>query len=394
MEPVNQIEIDLSALEANLAAWKQSLGSAEICGVVKANAYGLGSVPIAQRLTKQGVKMLAVYSLDQATALAKAGIQADLLILMPVEMIERTDVIYRQAVTGRLHMTVHSAEELDKVENIGLQFGTKMPIHLKIDTGLGRLGMRPDQAEEILNGLSSRRYIRLTGIFSHVAAPLKDPPQTDRQMKVFDDFIEKNKSLIGSDVVIHFAGTYAAQRDKRTHRDMVRLGLGLYGYGADGSGDGPWAGPFDLKPVLRWTSRIVRLKDVPTGVGVGYNHLFTTKRPSKLAVVPVGYGDGYPLALSNKAMVRVGESMTLCPLVGQVNMDQIIVDVTDAPAAALDEEVELIARDPQAPNSLNKLAEIAGSNPYELLCRLSPTIRRRYVLINQQSGHVGHVMTV
>ena len=195
-------------------------------------------------------------------------------------------------------------------------------------------------------------------------------------------------------MIRHFAGTYAAQRDPKNHYDMVRLGLGLYGYGASESGPGPWAGPFDLKPVLRWTSRIVRLKEVPEGVGVGYNHLFTTKRPTRLAVVPVGYSDGYPLALSNKATVRVGEDQVPCPVVGQVNMDQTIIDVTNVEAVSVGDEVELIGREPGADNELQKLAELAGSNPYEMLCRLSPHIKRRYVLINSQTGHVGHVVTV
>ncbi|MDX1565007.1 MAG: alanine racemase [Phycisphaeraceae bacterium] len=394
MDSISQIEIDLSALEANLEAWSKALGSARICGVVKAGAYGLGSVPIAQRLVKKGVGMLAVYSLAQATELAKAGVQADLLVLMPAEPIARTDLIYRTAVTGRLHMTVHGAEELQRVEEIGLKFGTKMPIHLKIDTGLGRLGMRPEEAEAILEGLPKRRYIRLAGVFSHTAAPIKDPALMEKQRQLFEDFLSRNAERIGKDALRHFAGTYAAQRDPKTHYDMVRLGLGLYGYGAAEAGPGPWAGPFDLKPVLRWTSRIVRLKEVPEGVGVGYNHLFTTKRPTRLAVMPVGYSDGYPLGLSNKAMVRVGEGLVPCPVVGQVNMDQTIIDVTDVEAVSVGDEVELIGRDPEADNGLQKLAELAGSNPYEMLCRLSPHIKRRYVLINSQTGHVGHVVTV
>jgi alanine racemase len=133
---------------------------------------------------------------------------------------------------------------------------------------------------------------------------------------------------------------------------------------------------------------------VPAGTPVGYHGMYRTERDSRLAIVPVGYADGYPLALSNKGVVRVGASLAPAPVRGQVNMDQIIIDVTDAPDARIDAPVELIAKDPDAPNALPRLARLASSNCYEMLCRLSPRAQRKYTTTDRATGRVGHVATV
>lgn len=398
MTPTSRLEIDLSALEANLAAWRKTLGDrCEICAVVKADGYGLGAVALARRLTASGVRRLAVYNIEQAAQLVNAAITADLLVLMPVTGMERTDALYRIAVSGRLHLTIHSAAQLEQVETIGLKFGACIPVHLELDTGLSRGGMLPEEADAVLASLAGRRYVKLAGIFTHTASPDDDIGYTDRQLLRFDDYLKRNAARIGPEVAIHFSGTYAALRDRRYHKTMVRLGLGLLGYGVEDL-QGPPLLPErpKLRPMVRWVSQVVHVHHVPAGSPVGYNGMFTTDQPARLGIVPAGYADGYPVALSNQSMVRVqvGEkSPRPAPVRGRINMDQIIVDLTGLPEAQVGAEVELIAADSAAPNALPTLAKQADSTCYEMLVRLSPRIQRRYTTTHATTGQVGHVST-
>jgi alanine racemase len=398
MTPTSRLDIDLSALDANLRAWRNTLGDrCAICAVVKADGYGLGAVPLARRLVAAGVTMLAVYCPEQAAQLATAGFVTDLLVLMPVEALERTDALYRPAVAGRLHLAVHSPEHLEQVEAIGLQFGARLPVHLEIDTGLSRGGMLPDLAESLLRSLPGRRGVKLAGLFTHTASPDQDIGFTDLQLSRFDELLRRCAPLIAPEVAIHFAGTYAALRDRRYHKTTVRLGLGLLGYGAQELAGPPiLPQPPSLRPVLRWLSRVVHLHDVPAGATVGYNAMYTTPRPSRLGIVPVGYADGYPVALSNRSVVRVrldDGSLRAAEVRGRINMDQIIIDLTGLPAVRPGAEVELIAADPAAPNALPALARLAEATCYELLAGLSPRLLRRYVTL-ASGGQVGLVANV
>jgi alanine racemase len=396
MTPTSCIEIDLGQLDANLAAWQSILAEgSRVCAVVKADAYGLGAVPIAQRLAAHGVKLLAVYNMNQATQLAAAGVNANLLVLMPVDSLERTDVLYRWAVSGRLHMTVHNADQLGAIESIGLKFGAPMPVHIEIDTGMSRTGMSPEEAQRLIMSLPARRYVRLAGVFTHPARADDSVVFTQRQFDQFDQVIRNCATSIKDDVLIHFANTYATLRDPRYHRSMVRLGLGLFGYGIDDLVGPPVLSTLPaIEPIVRWTSRIVHEHDVAANVPVGYHGKYLTRRPTRLGVVPIGHADGYPLALGDKAVVRVGEALAEAPVRGQINMDQISIDISQIPDAGVGTPVELIASDASAPNALPRLAKLAQSSIYELLCRLSTRTQRRYTTTDHATGRVGHVATV
>ncbi|MBI1368103.1 MAG: alanine racemase [Planctomycetes bacterium] len=397
MTPTSCIEVDLSRLDENMAAWQRLVGPAvKVCAVVKADGYGLGAVPIARRLAARGVKLLAVYNMAQATQIAAAGLTTPLLVLMPVDQLNRTDVLYRSTVSGRLHLTVHSADQLDRIEAIGLHFGCPIPIHIEIDTGMGRVGMSADEADRVIPSLAGRRYIKLAGIFTHPAAADDDVAFTDEQLARFDAVLERHADHIGREVMIHFANTYATMRDRRYHKNTVRLGLGMLGYGVeDLVGEPRIDEKLALKPVVRWTSHIVHVVQTGANAPVGYHGRFVTDRPTRLGVVPVGYADGYPLSLSNQSMVRVGANLDPAPVRGQINMDQISVDLTGLPdSIGIGSEVELIAQDPAAPNAMPKLAKLAGVNTYEMLCRLSPRILRRFVTTDAATGRVGLVATV
>lgn len=385
MDPTSRLDIDLTALDRNVDEWRRVLAPGTgICAVVKADAYGLGARALSMRLAAKHVDMLAVYSVKQATELAESGLNTPMLVLMPVDQINRTDTLYRATVDGRLHLSVHSERQLDAVEKIGTQFGTTIPVHLEIDTGMSRLGMSFEEAERVMPSFHERKYLRLAGVFTHPASADTDIFYTNRQMELLDKIIERNSAWIDADCAIHFAGTNAALRSEAYHKTMVRLGLGLFGYSSCAQRTPPMLREMpELQPAVRWISAIVHTLDVEARAGVGYHSAYKTTRASRLGVVPVGYADGYPTALGNKAVVRVGDELAVAPIRGEINMDQITIDLTDIPEAAVGTPVELIAADPEAPNNLRALSELGGLSMYEMLCRLSPRVPRRFI---QQQG--------
>lgn len=380
MTATSWLEIDLGALDHNLSSFRAALPEGcGVCAVVKADAYGLGLLPIARRLADRKVDMLAVYNEDEARQLATAGVAVPTLVLKPVTKIDRTDVLYRAAVSNRLHLTVHCEGQLHAIEQIGMSFGHPIPVHLELDTGMSRGGMDADEADRVLQHIAKVRYVRLAGVFTHPSSARTDLSMTNRQLHELDQLIARHRGVIGERTLIHFANTYAALRDRKYHRSMIRVGLGLYGYGEGGMVGSPAAGISGLKPIVRWMSGIVHVREVPSGAPVGYNATFKTWRPSRLGIVPLGYGDGYPVGLSSRAVVRVGEELRPAEVRGMVNMDQLIIDLTDVPDAGIGTPVEVYSNDPAAPNAIPVLAEELRTHPYELLCRLKPSITRRLV---------------
>ncbi|MDH3583557.1 MAG: alanine racemase [Phycisphaerae bacterium] len=379
MSVSSQIEIHLDRLDSNLDQFQRFVGDGcRVCAVVKADAYGLGAVPVARRLATGGVDLFAVYDLAQAAELVEASVPGNLLVLKPVHHFSRGDELYRALSAGRLELTVHTAEQLEDLAESGRQLGLTIPIHLEIDTGMSRLGMTLEEAAGVLPALAQRRHLKLMGLFTHPSSADSDDAYTENQLAQLDSFVETHAEHLGDDVAIHFAGTYAALRHRRYHKMMVRLGLGLFGYGLPGTSGRRRKVP-QIEPVTRWVSEIIHVMQVPTGTPVGYGGTFVTRRPSRLGVVPAGYADGYPLALSDRAVVRVGEDLQPAPVRGQVNMDQICVDLTEVSGAGVGSPAELIALERDAVNALPALAELAGSSCYEMLCRLGPRVPRCYL---------------
>lgn len=385
MQPTSQLQIDLTAIDQNVNEWRRVLTPGTgICAVVKADAYGLGARALAMRLAAQNVDMLAVYSVKQATELAESGLNIPMLVLMPVDDINRTDTLYRATVDGRLHLTVHSERQLDAVEKIGTQFGATLPVHIELDSGMSRLGMSFEEAERVMPTFAERKYLRLAGVFTHPASADTDIFYTNRQVELLDNLIERNSAWIDADCAVHFAGTNAALRSEGYHKTMVRLGLGLFGYASCAQRTPPMLRDLpELRPAVRWISSIVHTLDVEARAGVGYHSAYKTTRASRLGIVPVGYADGYPTALGNKAVVRVGEELAIAPVRGEVNMDQITIDLTDIESAEVGTPVEVVSHDAAAPNTLRALSELGQCSMYEMLCRLSPRVPRRYI---QQQG--------
>ena len=361
-----------------------------VCCVVKKDAYGLGAATVAHRLVKAGCDMLAVYSPQEAEHLVNKSVTGPLLLLSPLRALNRTDALYRPAVAGNLHISIHDLDQLDTVNQIGRTFGIKMPIHFYLDTGMSRSGLNGEQFADVLKNMDKFPHVRIAGVYSHLATADNDEDFAYEQLEQFETAIAQQASLIPADCVLHIANSFATLRDRRFHKHMIRPGLALYGYGP-GLISGPvMAEAPALEHTVRWVTRINHVQRYPRWTPVGYGCTHKLKRDSVIGVIPVGYGDGYPVALSNLSSVRVildnHGAWLDAPVLGRVNMDQLSIDLTDAPGlndggdihALMNAAVHVISDDPDAPNSVPKLANLAKTHPYEITCRLSKDLPRKY----------------
>jgi alanine racemase len=389
MQDTSSIDIDLSAIDHNMAAVRRAVGDAcALCPIVKADAYGLGVGRVARRLVSAGAAMLAVYSLRQAieTAAAVNG-AAPVLVLMPVTDLPREDELVRLMIAGQLHLTVHDMPGLAALDAAARMHGVRLPIHLEIDVGMSRGGAAPEEVGRILRMIDGNPAFELAGIYAHFSHSRFDEQRTRAQHEVYERTIEANRRYVPAHVLEHVASTYALARSGEYHRSMVRFGLAWLGYGLDElEADSPVLSRQELRPVVRWTSSIVQARTVVAGTSVGYGGRWTAERDSTIALVPVGYADGWPAprhAGAGTQFVSIEAPdgrLVHAPVVGAVNMDQITIDVTGLHAGDVRDwigcEVELVSRDPMAPNHLPRLAAQSGIIVHELLTRMNPRIAR------------------
>jgi alanine racemase len=429
----SRVEIDLAAIDRNVSALRRCAregaakagvpeSSVQFCGVVKQDAYGLGAVRVAKRLASIGVDLLAVYCAAEARILAEAPINTPVLILMPTYTFDRNDPLYRLAVRDRLHFALHSIAQAEELHALANKLGMTLPVHVQLDVGMSRGGCLPEEATALVRFVVGAPRLRLAGVMTHFSSPSSDEVFTKEQAKLFRHWIEGVKPLMAESAkkghgpcVVHAANTAATLRSHNLHGTMLRVGQGMYGYGGENwfENDPPEfaASAEKLEPAVRWLSRIVHVQDVPAGWPVGYDRTFVTSRPSRIAIVPVGYADGYPRALSNRGVLRLtglewDRPRTIGPLeerpdpgvagkyarvVGRVSMDQITLDVTDCPAelCRVGMEVEVIGTDKEGPNHLPLIATLSNSITHELLCRISPHLERVYVASNDRPVEEG-----
>ena len=405
------LEVDLTRLERNFLALKSlvtvpvddpdpvpargrvAAKRPRICCVVKKDAYGLGASAVAHRLVKAGCDMLAVYSASEAEYLINKSVTGPILLLSPLRELNRTDALYRPAVGGNLQLSIHDLEQLDTVNQIGRTFGIKLPVHLYLDTGMSRSGLNAEQFTQVVTNLAKTPHVRVAGVYSHLATADDNPDFAYEQLDSLKSAVKQQAEHLPKDFVLHLANSFATLRDRRFHLGMVRPGLSLYGYGPEGM-----TGPIldqapSLEHTVRWVTRINHVQRYPRWTPVGYGSTHKLKRNSVVGVVPVGYGDGYPVALSNLASVRVILDNGVyfdAPVLGRVNMDQLTIDLTDAPGSSpgspdsgdiqylMNATVHVISDDPNAPNSVPNLAKLAKTHPYEVTCRLSKDLPRKY----------------
>jgi len=370
-------EVSLTALRQNFRTVQKHVGAGvTVCAVVKADAYGHGAVECSRALEAEGAKWLGVTSLDEAIPLRDAGIRANILLMTGFWRGEESEII-------RLHLTptVWEPWHIETLEAAAAAKGVQHPVHLKVDTGMGRLGVAVDQLPVVLAALKAAKHLVLEGFSTHLASSeIMDAPSVTEQERAFDSAVRMVRDAGMNPTFVHMANTGAVISRRETWNTMVRPGVALYGYYLPFQRAGREVGGGTLrlpvKPVLTWKTRILSLRDFGANQPLGYGATYVTKAPAHVAVLPVGYADGYNRQLSNRGRVIVREHYA--PIVGRISMDLTLVDVTGIPGIAVGDEVILLGTcDGMSVDALEH-AELANSTPYEILCNISKLVPRRY----------------
>ena len=363
---------DLDALAFNLRSARRFLGTeTDVMAVVKANAYGHGAVECSRRLKDEGVKILAVAIVEEALQLRQAGIEGEILILGGIWPEQAATVLENDLtpVVCRLD----SAEALDSLSG---RRNTPTKIHIKIDTGMGRIGVPFFQAGEFAAAISRLKNIHVEGLMTHFASAddLAQSDFTNFQIDRFGAAVETFAEAGIRPVILDLANSPASVAFPRSRSSLVRLGGILYGLGGDILPDVPQP---ELKPVMSVTSEVGFLKEVAAGESLGYGRTFIAQRDSLIATIPIGYADGYPRALSNKGeMIVRGKKV---PVVGRVSMDWTILDVTDIPNVEIGTKVTVIGHDGDESISAECLAADTDTISYEITCGFSSRVARIFV---------------
>jgi alanine racemase len=374
--PLQWIELDRASLSHNIRQFRTLAGpGTKLLAMVKANAYGHGMSRIAPLALSEGVQWLGVHSLEEGIALSELATGAPVLISGYVALSD-----LEEAVVRGLRLTVYNPETVERLGRICRDRSLKAYIHVKVETGTHRQGIEPAALEDLLGRLPDYPNLVLEGISSHFA-DIEDTTDHTYARYQLDKFQRVLAGLEKKGVRIpirHMSCTAAAILFQETHFDMLRVGIGLYGL---------WPSketyvsclqqdrePVKLLPVLSWKARVAQVKQVPKGAFVGYGRTFRATRTTRLAVIPIGYSDGYPRHLSNMAHVLI--SGQRAPLRGRVAMNFIAADITDLPGVEVEDPVVLIGRSGDDQVTADMLAAWAGTINYEIVARLNPGIPR------------------
>ena len=365
-------EIDLDALAHNYRRLRQLSrgGQVKFLGLVKSNAYGHGAVPVARKLQALGADMLAVACLAEAVELRQAG------ITIPILCLGQTAPEYAPALLEhRITQTVGDPATAQALSDAAVRAGKTLTVHIKLDTGMGRLGLLCTGGGEAALARTAREIdslcalpgLRAEGLFTHFADADGSEEYTRAQFDRFQAVIGRLRRRGVNFQIYHCAASAAVLNYPWTHLDMIRPGIALYGWPP-----APDMGALDLRPVMAVYSRIAALRDMPAGSFVSYGCTARLDRDTRLAVLPIGYGDGYPRSLSNRMEVRIGDK--LCPVVGRICMDMCMVDVTGLPQVRPGDTAAVYG-----PGLTGRAAELDVTIVYELLCRISPRVPRVYL---------------
>lgn len=363
-------EIDLGAFAHNLGRIRQRAGpGVETILVLKADAYGHGALALAQAATGLGIHSFGVGTLEEGLELRRAGLGQRVLVLGTI-VDEEAEAALREGI----ELGVHSTDRCRMLNELASRLGTRARVHLNVDTGMGRLGVLPERAPDLLQRIHRSPGLLLCGTMTHIAATEggREPFGRD-QVQRFDAFLATARAAGLATGLVHLANSAALFTDLGGRRDAIRPGIAAFGMLPPGL-----AGEVDLKPILSLRSQVIFFKDVTPGTPIGYGGTWRAERLSRIATLPIGYDDGVPWRLSNKGRVLVRGSFA--PIIGRVSMDYLTIDVTDIPGVEVGDVVTLIGRDGARELSAQDLAEQAGTIPYEVTCSIGKRVRR--VLVN------------
>ncbi len=365
-------EISASAIRTNFTALRQHLSpGTAICAVVKANCYGHGTATLLG-LVEELADCAGVATPEEALYLRRLGYERPIHMFLPScawatgqELHEALDCLIAEGVI----LTVVAPDEVTAITEASKRVGARAEAHVKIDSGMGRGGAPAAQAPALVELVRQSEAIQLTGLYTHFAvADDADKAFTREQLACFLDTVGRCGGRQG--LCLHAANSAATIDLPESHLDMVRPGIALYGYQPSDDMQTHLA----LHPAMRLTAQLMQIKTVPAGSRCGYGLTYQFKHDATVGLVPVGYADGYDRELSNRSTMRIRDIDV--PIRGRVSMDQVIIDLTDAPGAAVGDEVEIVSPDITNSHSLENLARLAGTIPYELSCRLGRRVRR------------------
>ena len=359
----NWAEIDLGAIESNVRFFA-GYTAARVMAVVKANAYGHGAVPVAQTALRAGATWCGVAQAEEALELRRAGLHCPILLLgfaPPTRLAE--------LISERVSLTVWEAGQLHKAAAAAQDSGQPARLHLKVDTGMGRVGVSPERAAALAHSLTDTDGLQFEGLLTHFArADEKDLGPTLQQERRFRDVLDALEARGLRPGLVHAANSAATLVRPHAHFDMVRIGIAMYGL--DPSVDCPCPG--ELRPALAWKSQLTHVKAVPKGSGLSYGHEYITSGEETIGTVPAGYADGYRRAGEKVALVG-GERV---PVLGRVCMDQFLVRLDDVTGAAVGDEVVLLGQQGQARLHAEELALRWGTINYDLVCSIGARVPR------------------
>lgn len=356
-------EIDLDAIAHNLQVVRARVTPARVLAVVKADAYGHGVVPVALRLQEEGVAGFGVALAEEGIELRDAGVTSDIVVLNGVYGSAHADVL-RAALTPVVY-------DLDQVRAFASAAESRpFGVHLKVDTGMGRLGVRPDLLPAFLEGLAAFPGVRVDGVMTHLASADHDDAFTDAQLDLFDRAVALIRAAGHDPRMLHAANSAGALRIPRARHDLVRAGIALFGL--PGAPDVV----LPLKQAMRLRSEVIALRTIEAGEGVGYDQTFRATRRTRVATVPLGYGDGLMRSNSNRGVALVRGRR--CRLIGNVSMDLTTFDVTDVPEVVVGDEAVLLGEQGGDRICATEVADAAGTLPYEVWCAVSRRVPRFY----------------
>lgn len=363
-------EIDLAAFERNLKRIQAALPArVRYVAVVKADAYGHGMPQMVRRLMQSGVDYFAVANVAEAAEIRHMGAGWPVLLLSPTLPEEDTQLIEQD-----LTATVSTLGECERLHALAEKHRTILKIHLKIDTGMGRLGVWHSHAVELLSHIQKMPWLRLEGAYTHFSSAENDPEFTRLQRERFLAVLEAAPHL-PDDLLVH--ADNSAGLDSLSHEspyNAVRVGLLQFGVSPY---PGSAFGRVEVEPVFSFHTRIGLIKELPAGSDISYGRTHRLSRDTRTAVLTAGYGDGIPLELSNCGQVLIrGQA---CPILGRVTMDQTVVDVSDCPEAAIGDPVVLIGRDREREITAGEFSQKSGTIPWETLCSVTKRVTRVYI---------------
>ncbi len=361
-------EINLGAVRQNLACIRELItDGVDIMAVVKANAYGHGLSRISQVLVKGGVDYLGVATVDEALKLRSSGIKTPILVLGSV-LEEEAKAASRADIT----LTLCNDDLLEILSKLAKRSKIRPRVHVKIDTGMGRIGVWHEEAVPFIKEAASRKGIELEGIYTHFSSAGRDELVTRMQIRDFEKVLDGTEKAGIKVKYRHAANSIATVDWEKAHLNLVRPGILIYGVYPKES----FRRYFKLRPVMNLKTKIVHLKEAPPGRSISYGRTYITQRHTRIATIPIGYADGYGRILSNKAEALVrGQYVRV---VGMVTMDQTLLDVGNIKGVRVGDEVVLVGRQGEAEILIEKIAKLAGTIPYEILSSVTDRVPRVY----------------